>query len=186
MPIVLHQLLMIVTMFVAFFVCGFFAVDRRGALVAAGVPEWLVWASPLLAFFASPLLFSLIPARCPGCHWPVAFLRLSEQLMYRCAECRHLHLTMWRGRSQTRVPEYTRVWLPPLRLIELNQQQRVTLSGRVDRPCTLLLLMSPATPRAKSELNITVEACLTNEHGETLLRVESSYYKQGCCGGTRL
>lgn len=174
MPIVLHQFLMIVTSFVGFFVCGFVVVfARKDALVAAGVPEWLVWTAPLLAFFASPLLFRFIPASCPGCRWPVAFLRLSEQLMYRCARCRHIHLTVWRG-GKTYGPEYTRVWLPPLRLIELNQQQRVTLSGRLHRPCTLLLLITPVEPHAKSELNITVEASLTNEHGETLLRVEGT------------
>ena len=47
MPVILHQFLMIVTMLVAFFVCGFVAWDSGDALVAAGVPEWLVWVSPL-------------------------------------------------------------------------------------------------------------------------------------------
>ena len=42
MPILLHQLLMVVTMFVAFFLCGYVALDRKDAWVASGVPEWLV------------------------------------------------------------------------------------------------------------------------------------------------
>ena len=172
MPIILHQLLMIVTMFVTFFVCGFVGWDRRDALMAAGVPEWLLWVSPLLAVFGSALLFALIPARCPGCGWPVAFLRLSEQLMYRCARCRHIHLTMWRNRTQATGPEYNRVWLPPMRATQPHQQ-RITFSGDTNRPCTLLLVMSPAPAfRAKLELTMSVDACLTNEQGEVLLRVE--------------
>lgn len=180
MPILLHQLLMFIAMFVAFFVCGFVAVGRRGALVAAGVPEWLVWGSPFLAVFGSTLLFFLIPARCPGCGWPVAFLRFTEKLMYRCARCRHIHLTMWgASRKDARSPGYSRVWLPALRPARSNEQ-RITFSGHLIRPSTLLLVISPTpTPGKKAELEMSVEACLINEQGETLLRVEGPLKEWG-------
>jgi hypothetical protein len=79
---------------------------------------------------------------------------------------------MWRARTQDSVPQYNRIWLPALRATQAHQQQ-ITFSGHTNQPCTLLLVMSPApAPGAKSELTMSVEACLTNEQGETLLRVE--------------
>ena len=57
--------------------------------------------------------------------------------------------------------------------LDESGEHRVTFSGQANLPSTLVLVIRPAPPPGtESELKMSVEACLTDERGETLLRVE--------------
>ena len=170
MPVGIHIFLMFVTLVVAFFIGGIVGWEWREELQEAGLPHWGV--SPFVGLFGAVLFFRLMPARCPGCGWPVAFLRFGEKLMYRCRKCQHVHCTIWGGKSNrmSAGPYRTRARILRFPLDEPGRH-RVTFSGHVNRPCTLVLCVRPAPPRgAASELETKIEAHVTNEQGETRAR----------------
>ena len=170
MPIALHLVLMILGLFAGLFSIPLLGMAWEEGFVAAGNPAWVLYALLFVVGLLGPvLLFCLIPVICRGCGWPIAFLWPGEPWIYRCRSCRHVH----RARGPYGSGEYqrpTRLW--PFRLDD-SSVHRVTLSGHVDSPSTLVLCIRPAPPRGpESELKVSIEACLTIEQGETLLRVE--------------
>jgi hypothetical protein len=169
MPITLHLFLMILTMFVGFFVGAFLGWEWKNDLGAADWSSWIVFlALPFVGLFGAIPLFSLIPVRCPGCGWPVAFLWPGETWIYRCLSCRHVHCTCWPGRESDYGPYRSKMRLSQFPLDE-SSVYRVTFSGHVYRPSTLVVRIRPAPPPdVESELTTQLEARVTHEQGATL------------------
>ncbi len=169
MPITLHLFLMILTSFVGFFVGGFLGLEWKDNLAEADWTSWVVFlALPFVGAFGAIPLFSLIPVRCPGCGRSVAFLWPGETWIYHCLSCRHVHCTGLPGREAKYGSYRTTIRLSQFPLDE-SGVHRVTFSGRVYRPSTLVLRIRPAPPPAvESELTTRIEVRVTNEQGTTV------------------